>query len=156
MSRLPALWLALLGSGLWLASARGEPESSPLFEVQDLFESVRIPNITVATDGTVLAFAQSGRLVRRSEDGGKTWSPQQEVGPDAAGSAIVDETTGDVLVVRAKGGYLWRSRDQGKTWAREAIVIKPNALGHGSLDGVPAQTACSESGCPSKVRWKMP
>ena len=69
----------------------GEP--GPLFEMQDLFESVRIPNITVATNGTVLAFAKSGRLLRRSEDGGKTWSASQEVGSDSGGSAIVDTGT---------------------------------------------------------------
>jgi len=123
-----------------------DPGNAPVLEIQDLFESVRIPNITVTTDGTVLAFARSGRLFRRSEDGGKTWSPVQEVGNDAAGSAIVDANTGDVLVVNPKGPYLWRSRDQGKTWEREAIVVKPNAVGHGDPDGVPAHTACSESG----------
>ena len=127
----------------------GEPAKAPpppVFEVQDLFESIRIPNITVTTDGTVLAFANSGRLLRRSQDAGAAWSPVREVGHDAGGSAIVDENTGDVMVVRAKGGYLWRSRDQGKTWKREEIKISPNPMGHGALDGVPAQTSCSESG----------
>jgi sialidase-1 len=107
---------------------------------------VRIPKILVAADGTVLAFARSGRVVRRSEDAGETWSPEQEVGHDAGGSAIVDDTTGDVMVVRAGRGYLWRSHDHGKTWEREDIVIKPNAVGHGSPDGVPASTGASESG----------
>lgn len=118
----------------------------PVFELQELFESVRIPNIVVATDGSVLAFAKAGRILRRSEDGGKTWSPMQTVGDDAGGSAIVDEKTGDVMVVRAKGGYLWRSGDHGKTWKKAEIQVKPNPLGHGSPDGVAAQTACSESG----------
>jgi len=132
--------------GRSIAASPPASETTPVFDVQDLFESVRIPNVTVAADGTVLAFARSGRVLRRSEDGGKTWSPVQEVGSDAGGSAIVDEKTGDVMVVRVKRGYLWRSRDHGKTWKREPIVVKPNPLGHGALDGVPAQTACSESG----------
>ena len=121
---------------------------TPVFDMQDLFESVRIPNIVVATDGTVLAFGKSGRLLRRSEDGGKTWTPAQEVGRDSGGSAIVDENSGDVMVVSSGNGYLWRSRDHGKTWAREDIVIKPNAAGHGTPkpDGLPVQTGCSESG----------
>ena len=119
---------------------------SPIFEMIDLFESARIPNITVATDGTILAFAKSGRLLRRSEDKGKSWSPVQEIAPDAAGSAIVDEINGDVMVVNPRGGCLWRSRDQGKTWVKETIKIKPNVVGHGTPDGVPAQTTCSESG----------
>jgi hypothetical protein len=118
----------------------------PVFEMQDLFGSVRIPNITVSSDGAVLAFAKSGRLLRRSEDGGKSWGSVQEVGPDAAGSAIVDEINGDVMVVNPKGGRLWRSRDNGKTWAKEKITVKPNAVGQGHPDGVPVQTTCSESG----------
>lgn len=143
---------ALAGLALLVATARSsaavpeELSAAPLFDVQDLFQSVRIPNITVATDGTVLAFARSGRMLRRSEDGGKTWGPVQEVGHDAAGSAIVDQRSGDVMVVCAKGAYLWRSRDHGKTWKREGIVVKPNPLGHGAPRGVPAQTTCSESG----------
>jgi len=123
-----------------------QTKGSAFFEMQDLFESVRIPNITVATDGTVLAFAKSGRLLRRSADSGRSWGPVQEVGPDAGGSAIVDRMGGDVMVVRASGGYLWRSRDHGKTWKREQIVVMPDAVGHGTPDGVPVQTACSESG----------
>jgi len=121
-------------------------EAPPLFETQDLFESIRIPNITVAADGTVLAFANSGRVLRRSEDSGKTWQPAQEVGPDASGSAIVDENSGAVMVVAAHKGYLWRSRDHGRTWQREEIAVAPNAVGHGTPEGVPVQTGCSESG----------
>ncbi|HID76947.1 MAG TPA: exo-alpha-sialidase [Planctomycetaceae bacterium] len=134
-------------SGGWCV---GDPPpiaaSKPVFELQDLFDSVRIPNIVVAADGTVLAFARSGRLLRRSEDGGKTWGAIQEVGHDAAGSAIVDEKTGDIMVVCPQIGCLWRSGDHGKTWRREGITVKPNPLGHGPPDGVPAVTACSESG----------
>jgi len=126
--------------------AKKAKHPAPVFEMQDLFESVRIPNITVATDGTVLAFAKSGRLLRQSRDGGKSWGPIQEVGRDAGGSGIVDANNGDVMVVRSRSSYLWRSRDHGKTWKREKIVIKPNPLGHGTPDGIPVQTACSESG----------
>ncbi len=110
--------VTLAGSGLSLAD---RSKSVPLFEVQDLFESVRIPNITVATDGTVLAFAKSGRLIRRSEDGARNWGPIREVGSDAGGSVIVDENTGNIMVVNSKSGYLWRSHDHGKTWKKEEI-----------------------------------
>ncbi|MFC1716069.1 exo-alpha-sialidase [Candidatus Poribacteria bacterium] len=120
--------------------------AEPFFEMRGLFESVCIPNIVVATDGTVLAFAKTGRLLRRSEDSGQTWNPTQEVGDDAGGSAIIDANSGDVMVVSSRNGYLWRSRDHGKNWAREEIVVKPNASGHGTPDGVPVQTSCSESG----------
>jgi sialidase-1 len=136
-----------LSAGRGLAQPAAASAATPLFELQDLFDAVRIPKIVVAADGTVLAFAKSGRLVRRSTDAGKTWSPIEEVGHDASGGAIVDDTTGDVMVVCARHGYLWRSRDCGKTWAREEIVVKPNPMGHGAPDSaVPADTGASESG----------
>jgi sialidase-1 len=122
-------------------------EAAPVFEMQDLFKGMRIPKIVVAADGSVLAFAKSCRLVRRSTDGGKTWSEAREVGHDAGGNAIVDATNGHVLVVGPGRGVLWRSRDHGETWQREEIVVKPNAVGHGSPDsGVPANAGASESG----------
>lgn len=113
-------------------------DSAPNFAMQDLFEDVRIPNIVVAADGSILAFAGSGRLLRHSEDAGRTWSPAEEIGHDAGGSAIVDEETGHVMVVQSRGGYLWRSPDHGKIWTREEITVKPNAIGQGSPDGVPS------------------
>lgn len=131
---------------LVLAASVSTAGEKPFFECQDLFSKVRIPNITVASDGSVLAFANSGRQLRRSVDGGKNWLPAQTVAEKGGGSAVVDAKSGDVLVVFSGAGYLMRSKDHGKTWRREAIVIRPNASGHGTPDGVPAQTSCSESG----------
>ncbi len=139
--------LVLLACGLACAGpAAHAAELAPDLEIQDLFKGVRIPKIDVATDGTVLAFAKSGNRLRRSEDGGKTWSPMRQVGKDAGGSVVVDQTSGDVMVVRAGKGYLWRSKDHGKTWKRETITLQPNAYGHGTPKGNPTGTACSESG----------
>ena len=123
-----------------------QSDPASVFKMQTLYTSVRIPQITVATDGTVLAFANSGRQLRRSQDSGKTWSPVQQIGSEGSGNAVVDENTGDVLMVASSSGQLWRSRDHGQTWACEDIVIKPNAVGHGTPDGVPANVACSEGG----------
>jgi len=123
----------------------GKENVAPL-EMKDLFEGVRIPNIVVAADGSILAFAGSGRQLRRSEDGGKSWSEVREVGEDARGSAIVDEGNGQVMVVNPAGSYLWRSCDHGKSWEKEEIVVASNPMGHGGPGKVPAQTACSESG----------
>lgn len=132
-------------TGCQTVSAAG-PALSPDLDILDLFEGVRIPKIDVALDGTVLAFAQSGRLLRRSEDGGKTWSAVQEVSHDARGSSVVDHSTGDVLMVCADEGCLWRSKDHGKSWARETVAIAPNPYGHGVPGAIPAETSCSESG----------
>jgi len=114
-------------------------------EIKDLFKSMRIPNIIVANDGSVLAFARSGRLLRRSADGGKTWDEAREIGKDAGGSAVVDRNNGDVIMYGGRN-YLWRSRDHGKTWKREDCTVKPNAMGHGTPDNLPVHTSCSESG----------
>jgi len=119
---------------------------SPIFGMQTLYTSVRIPKVVVAADGTVLAFADSCRQLRRSENGGKTWSPVQNVGLNGAGNAVVDDNSGDVLVVVPPHGQLWRSCDHGKTWACEEIDVKPNAIGHGPADGAPASVGASESG----------
>lgn len=154
MNRKAVTWFltALSSAALCVSAANsfakppGDSKAAPVFDVVDLFESVRIPNIVVAADGTVLAFARSGRLLRRSEDSGKTWGAVQEVGRDASGSTIVDDNTSDVMVVDAKNGHLWRSRDHGKTWEREEIVVKPNAANHGAPSGTPVHTNCSESG----------
>lgn len=131
---------------LTTAASPSLADEKPFFEVQDLYEGKRIPNVVVAMDGSVLAFAKVGHLVRRSEDGGKTFAPAQEVGNGASGSAIVDTTTGDVMVVDSAKGLLWRSSDHGKTWKREEIVVKPNPMGHGGPGNVPIVTTCSESG----------
>lgn len=126
-------------------------EEAPFFEIQnELFKSTRIPKIIVAADGSVLAFAPSSKILRRSEDQGKTWSPALEVGPDASGSAVVDETTGDVLVVNGRG-TLYRSRDHGKNWIKETVSnVKPNAAGHGIPENLPINLHCSESGITLK------
>ena len=121
-------------------------KAKPIFEMQNLYKSTRIPDIVVTTDGTVLAFAKSGHVFRRSTDAGKTWSKTAPVGSGAGGSSIVDENTGDVMVVNSRRGHLWRSSDHGKTWKHQKITIKPNAAGHGAPGKMSASTNCSESG----------
>lgn len=137
-------------------TAAGKPAESiiapflgePSFQVGKLFDGHRFPNAGVAVDGTVLAFFGQRMLplVRRSEDGGKTWGPEIQIGDNPAhaghglGSSVVDETTGDIIVfldgVGLEGprnwysGRSWRSRDHGKTWVDNGAtqdIIKPNA-----------------------------
>lgn len=50
------------------------------FEVQEVFNRGRFPNVVVATDGTVVAtWGKETYRVRRSEDGGRTWEPEMVI-----------------------------------------------------------------------------
>ena len=105
----------------------------PRFEIQDLFAKDRFANVVVATDGTVLAFWGSEKMrMRRSDDGGASWSDPQDLPIPALfdGCVMVDENTGDILSVSLEKGedILWRSSDQGKTWKEDQMTLKPNEV----------------------------
>ena len=103
----------LLGTICWLNPASGQPQATrpqegslepflgePQFEMQQVFLKERHPNVAVARDGTVLVtLGNTSLLVRRSEDGGKTWgAPITIAKPGFQGGGLtVDETSGDVL-----------------------------------------------------------
>ena len=91
------------------------PKVEPLFEMQKIFPKMGTPKIVVAKDGTVLAFSGAGRWVRRSENQGKTWSPEQIVGPNAKGNVVVDDNSGDVLVVCRHGHHAQGRQGQRQT-----------------------------------------
>ena len=117
---------------------------TPTLNIQQLFDGRGGRDIISTRAGNVLAF--HGNQFRESLDGGVTWSPPREIGPDAGGGAVVNETSGEVLLVRADKGFLWKSRDHGRTWTRETIKILPNGFGHGSPDGVPLSVGAFQPG----------
>ncbi len=141
--------LAFLVSATFAVSAEGRTGQQPIFEKTPLFEKVRIPKVTVATDGTVLCFAKGCSLYRYSADGGNTWSNVEKL-ETAGGNAIVDQGNGDIMIVCPKNGFLLRSKDHGRSWKKEDIVIKPNDAGHGPADSIAATVNCSESGITLK------
>ena len=109
----------------------------PKLEIQQLFKGGRLPNIAVATDGTVLASWGWSRVsVRRSEDGGKTWGPEIAVTNGInSGGLTVDEMSGDVLLfVEDKHPpaplHMFRSADHGMSWKEEETAIKPDVNGN--------------------------
>src|SRR5690349_9963636 len=82
---------------------------------RDGYHTYRIPVLSRATNGTLLAFCEgrkdsasdSGRidlLLKRSHDNGRTWSPQEVVWSDGANvcgnpAPLVDTTTGTIWLL---------------------------------------------------------
>ena len=155
MSFFNRVFLAFLG-GSFLGFPAQAGEEEPFHEVWE--EEVPVMgHLAVAMDGTVLVFkeerARKRVEVKRSEDGGRTWSNPivvgdrvrigsdmsddgrykgEHVGWSELGNVVVDETTGEIMVFAmglAPSRTLYRSRDHGKTWRAEKTVIKPDRNG---------------------------
>ena len=138
----------------------------PYFEQTDLFVSgadgyhtYRIPSLIVTTRGTILAFCEGrkhGRgdsgdidlVMKRSTDGGKTWSKMQVIRDDGENTCgnpcpVVDRETStiwllmthnlgcdherDIVDQKSKGTrtvWVTRSTDDGLTWAKPTEITK--------------------------------
>ncbi|MHC4198392.1 MAG: sialidase family protein [Planctomycetota bacterium] len=149
-------------------------EIVPLPEMQRIYTSgtvrtrtYRIPALLVSKKGTILAFAEARRksghdtgnidtVVRRSEDGGKTWGDETIVfdeGDNVAGNPcpVVDQSTGRIWSLQTwnsgkvhenqiKAGFGEDSRrvfvtcsdDDGRTWARAEEITASAKLKHWS------------------------
>jgi sialidase-1 len=104
-------WLSSL-----ILSAAGAPTFTDVFvSGTDGYHAYRIPAIVVTSNGTILAFCEGRKnsrsdtgkidlLLKRSSDGGKTWTVQQIVrsdGDNVCGNPapVVDETTGVIWLL---------------------------------------------------------
>lgn len=110
----------------------------PLFEKQRLFNDQRYPNVVVTKNGTVMAvWGNDGVVVRRSEDGGKTWGPVISVANQGyhGGGTTVDADLGDILIFVEERQppaplTVYRSQDDGKVWLPQATTIEKDAHGN--------------------------
>ncbi len=107
----------------------------------DGYHSYRIPSIMLTQSETLLAFCEGRRnnrrdhgdidlLVKRSEDGGKTWSAQQvvygEPGEITIGNPcpVVDQDTGSIWMSFCRDNndvLMTHSNDDGLTWSAHIV-----------------------------------
>lgn len=110
----------------------------PTFETQRLFKDQRYPNVVVTTTGTVVAvWGNDGVVLRRSEDGGKSWGPTITVAKSGyhGGGTTVDANSGDILVFvedRQPPAPLtvYRSIDDGMSWQIQKTQIQKDEKGN--------------------------
>lgn len=117
----------------------------PKFDIQQIFEGERFPNVIVATDGAVLAtWGSQSYKIRRSEDGGETWGPEIVIADPGfhGGGALVGERSGNVFVFvdethpprtpqETMGPlFVYRSEDHGVSWEEIDVVIHPDRNGY--------------------------
>jgi len=104
---------ALIAAGLFSTAAEPAISTQVLFEKPKAEGEFRIPGILLLQDGTLLAFCADRKgqgdfghdttnVVRRSTDGGRTWSPIQEMaakpGADIhSGPAVQDRRSGRIF-----------------------------------------------------------
>src|ERR1039458_772427 len=129
------------------------PEFSDVFVAgKDGFPAIRIPSLVVTKSGILLANQANNKLIlKRSTDGGKTWSALQIIADDGKNClnnpcAVVDGKTGRVIVMfqsypagfseRAGNvlpgldgpaivrNYVIHSDDDGVTWSKLAGVTR--------------------------------
>jgi sialidase-1 len=147
----------LLGLAINRVSAAELQQQDVFVAGQDGYHTYRIPALILTTNGTLLAFCEGRKhsrsdtgdidlLLKRSADGGKTWSPQQVVWNDDANTCgnpcpVVDQQTGTIWLLlthnpgstvesRIKqhdaGGtrtvWVSRSVDNGQTWSAPADI----------------------------------
>ncbi len=174
---------------------RIKSEKEPSFKVWD--EDNVYGVLDVAMDGTVLIFSLQGEphpdkrkkskiFVKRSEDGGETWSDHQLIGKRidldwkalgigpydgsgwgkdkhhahaTLGTSIIDESTGEIMLFITAlypAPYMYKSRDHGKTWKLEKIKFGKDVNGF-----LPIPNAACDSGInlkhgPNKGRLLVP
>lgn len=108
------------------------------FDTQKIFKKGQHPNIVVAKDGSIIAtFGKNIYQVRRSEDGGETWSSVEILADPGfqGGGVTVDENSGAIFVFVEEHHppadlTVFKSMDHGETWEEVDIEIHPDSQGN--------------------------
>lgn len=125
--RIISFLIALQLAGVLMAA---EPTMTDIFvSGQDGYHTYRIPAIVASNDGTLLAFAEGRKnsggdsgdidmLVKRSTDGGQTWSPQIVIWDDGENTCgnpcpVVDRSTGVIWLLMTHNPGVYRERALG-------------------------------------------
>ncbi|MDP6637573.1 MAG: sialidase family protein [Phycisphaerae bacterium] len=151
------LVLLLLGSSASPATAEGVDFRKDVFvRGTDGYHTYRIPTMVVTDKGTILVFCEGRKtsrrdfgdvdqIMKRSDDGGKTWSKQvliHEEGGDAkirvGNPCPIVERDGKVVhLLFTRGGgeclFYTKSVDDGKTWSN--LVTTSGVPGKKEYDG---------------------
>lgn len=133
----------------------------------DGYPAVRIPALAATTQGTVLAFCEGRQdgdlgnvnlILKRSTNGGNTWSSAQLVRDDGANTIgnpcpIVDRTTGDILLLnnRNDANATDDSIIQG-TYKREVWITRSTKASDGVVWSTPTQITGSVN--PPNTAWQ--
>ncbi|HVJ85653.1 MAG TPA: sialidase family protein [Caulifigura sp.] len=156
----------LLLASTWLTAATTAPAAEPFLEKVDLFKAgddgyaiYHIPGLAVTANGTVLASCEARRvrsdwdmidiLLRRSEDGGRTWSKAEKVvdvpGPKTKNPVALrlknvkptDVTYNNPVLIADRDGtvhflfcleyfrcFSMSSKDDGRTWSAPVEITR--------------------------------
>lgn len=169
--------------------------TEPFFEVWD--EDNVYGVLDVAMDGTVLMFSLQGEphpdkrkgsriFVKRSEDGGSTWSDHQLIGKRidldwkalgigpydgsgwgkdkhheraTLGTSIIDESTGEIMLFLTAlypAPYMYKSMDHGKTWKLEKISYGKDSRGFMPIPNAACDPGINIKHGPHKGRLLVP
>ncbi|MEC9035289.1 MAG: sialidase family protein [Verrucomicrobiota bacterium] len=169
--------------------------AEPFFEVWE--EDNVYGVLDVGMDGTVLMFSLQGEphpdkrkgsriFVKRSEDGGDTWSDHQLVGERidldwkalgigpydgsgwgkdkhhahaTLGTSIIDESTGKIMLFITAlypAPYMYKSRDHGKTWRLEKINYGKDSRGFMPIPNAACDSGINIKHGPHKGRLLVP